>query len=110
MKLRTTKIFLLKESTSISRQISELIKDSNFTADFCNPPRPDCIPKARFHPNELPPQADKMYRLLANMEIEIKEITNALGDALAGNRPGFLQEKTYAKTPFPVWTPTGRKK
>lgn len=86
-------------------------KSSNFfSADLCNPPRPDCIPKRRFHPNELPPQADKMYRILANMENEIKEMTNALGDAMAGNRPGYLDEKPYAKTPFPVWTPAGRKK
>lgn len=44
------------------------------------------------------------------MDIEIKQLNDALGDALAGNRPGFLQEKAYAKTPFPVWTPAGRKK
>ncbi|XP_055299136.1 uncharacterized protein LOC129566866 [Sitodiplosis mosellana] len=82
--------------------------ERNVANDFCNPPRPDCIPKRRIHPNELPPQADKMYRLLANMELEIKDITNALGDALAGGRPGFLEDRS-AKSPFPVWTPGGKK-
>lgn len=79
--------------------------------DICEPPRPDCIPGKRFHPNELPPQADKMYRIMANMKNELNEMTNALGDALAGNRPGYLEDRQYAaaKSPFPVWTP-GRKK
>lgn len=49
---------------------------------------------------------------MANMKNELNEMTNALGDALAGNRPGYLEDSQYpaAKSPFPVWTPVGRKK
>lgn len=77
---------------------------------LCNPPTPGCIPKKDFignHPNELPPQADKMYRLIANMKNELDQMNNALEDALAGARPGYLDDQTYssAKIPFPVWTP-----
>lgn len=84
----------------------------NISDDICDPPRPDCIPRKRFHPNELPPQADKMFRIMGNMKAEIIEMTNALEDALAGQSPGYLDNRSFppGKTPFPVWTPVGGKK
>ncbi|XP_031624019.1 uncharacterized protein LOC116341221 [Contarinia nasturtii] len=78
--------------------------------NICNPPSPDCEqkkPLVRNHPNELPPQVDKMYRLIANMKGELDQMNNALEDAMAGGRTGYLDDRPYSsvKTPFPVWTP-----
>lgn len=84
--------------------------------NYCNPPTPDCqIPlKKSFgenHPNDLPPQADKMFRIMANMRSELDQLNSALEDSMAGTRIGYLDASPNrpfppVKNPFPVWTPT----
>lgn len=80
-----------------------------FTDDPCDPSRTDCPPTRRIRPNQLPPQADRMFRTIANIINQAKQMEADIEDLLAGNTIGFLANSDN-KIPFPVWTPTNGKK
>lgn len=108
------KNFKIQSTKSLKEKLK---KFSYFLDDICDPPTPECLQRKRlhFHPNELPPQANIMFHSMDVINLEVNRMRSALKDALAGASPGYLQpadnQRSYpaGKSPFPVWTPVGRK-